>query len=87
MPKGFEKGNKLGGRTKGSKNKETLLKEERRAIFDKRISQKWEQTIDKLRPEYVSDQFMGPAPQEIKTTLKIEKMEEIQKATQNILKK
>lgn len=62
----FQKGNKLGGRTKGSKNRETLLKEERRAIFDKEVSQRWEKTIKNLKPEYVADQFMGKAPDEVK---------------------
>lgn len=62
----FQKGNTFGeGRPRGAKNKETLLKEERRAIFEARISQKWEEMIDKLRPEYVADQFMGKAPEKI----------------------
>lgn len=61
MPRGFQPGNKLGGRTPGSKNRTTLLKEERRAIFEARVSQKWEETIDKLRPEYIADQFLGKA--------------------------
>ena len=73
----FQKGQSgnLNGRKKGSKNKETLLKEERRAVFDKRISQKWEQTIDKLKPEYVADQFLGKAPDKLEATLKIEGVE------------
>ena len=58
----FQKGNKLGGRTFGAKNATTLLKEERRAVFEAKISEKWESIIDKLRPEYVADQFMGTAP-------------------------
>lgn len=58
----FRKGHKkMGGKKKGTKNKITLLKEERRAIFDKKVSKKWEATIDKLKPEYVADQFMGKA--------------------------
>ena len=57
----FQKGNTLGGRTKGSKNKATLIKEERIAMFDERISQKWPEVIDELRPEYVADQYMGKA--------------------------
>ena len=65
----FQKGHKFGkGRIKGSKNKTTLLKEERRSIFENRVSQKWEKTIDKLKPEYVADQFMGKAPDEVHTT-------------------
>ena len=62
----FTKGHKLArGRIKGSKNRTTILKEERRAIFDERVSQKWERTIDKLKPEYVADQFMGKAQENI----------------------
>ena len=75
MPKGFQKGNKLGtGRPRGLKNVATLLKEERRAIFEQRISDKWIKTIDKLRPEYVADQFMGKAPDkvEVQADLKVE---------------
>ena len=59
----FQKGHKkIAGREKGTLNRETLTKLERRAIFDKQISQHWEDTIAKLRPEYVADQFMGTAP-------------------------
>lgn len=47
------------GRKKGAKNRKTLLMEERRAIFDNRISQKWEKVIDKLPPSYVADQYIG----------------------------
>ena len=63
--KGFQKGNDVGGRTFGSKNKTTLLKEERRAVFENRISEKWEGIIDKLKPEYIADQYMGKAPDEL----------------------
>jgi len=52
------------GKPKGIKNSTTLLKEERRAIFDEEISKKWKETIGALRPEYVADQFMGKAPDE-----------------------
>lgn len=58
-----------GYKPKGAKSKTTLLKEERRAIFDAKVSQKWEETIDKLKPEYVADQFMGATPQELKISL------------------
>ena len=61
----FPKGNKLGGRKKGSKNQETLAKEERRLIFDQRISEIWEDTIRKLPATYVADQFMGKAPDKV----------------------
>ena len=53
------------GRGKGTKNKSTLLKEERRAIFDKAISQVWEAKIKELKAEYIADQFMGKAPDEL----------------------
>lgn len=48
--------------------------EERRAIFEHQVSQEWENTIRKLPPTYIADQFMGKAPEkiehsgEIKTT-------------------
>lgn len=65
----FKKGNKLGeGRPKGLKNKTTLLKEERRAIFDEEVSKLWKVTILKLlknEPKYVSDQFIGKAKEVI----------------------
>jgi len=49
------------GRKKGAKNKATLKQEERRAIFDEHISQKFLKVVDKARPEYVLDQFIGKA--------------------------
>ena|SRR3990167_4297531 len=54
-----------GYKKRGTKHKETLLKEERRAIFDEEISKKWKNTINQLKPEYVADQFMGKAPDEL----------------------
>lgn len=65
----FQPGNKLGGRTPGSKNKETLAKEERRAIFEQRASEMWEDVISKLPPQYIADQFMGKAPDKIEHTI------------------
>ena len=63
----FVKGNTLGkGRPKGSPNKTTLLKEERRAIFDQRVSERFIETIDGARPEYLLDQFLGKAPDTLK---------------------
>src|SRR3990167_3781202 len=53
------------GKKAGTKNKVTLLKEERRAVFDQEISKKWVETINQLKPEYVADQFMGKAPDEL----------------------
>ena len=71
----FPEGNKLGGRPKGAKNKATLTQLERRALFDEKISQKWDEVIDELRPEYIADQYLGKAEDnvnikgEIKTLL------------------
>lgn len=55
----------MGGRPPGSKNKTTLLKEQRRAIFEEEVSEKWRDIISKLRPEYIADQFLGKAPDKI----------------------
>ena len=62
------------GKPKGIKNRETLLKQERRAIFDKRISDKWEATIDALPPTYVADQFMGKAEDRLDVTTQGQKI-------------
>jgi hypothetical protein len=83
MAKGF----KTGGRQIGSLNKSTLLKEERRAIFEAEISKKWLETIDKLPPTYIADQFMGKAPEKVElngqitttTSLTSEVIEEVRK--------
>lgn len=53
------------GRPKGSKNRATLLKEERRAIFENIISQDWEERIKRLPDTYVADQYLGKAPEKI----------------------
>lgn len=77
MPKGIkgfqpgQSGNPL-GKPKGTKNAETLLKEERRAVFERKASEKWEQIIDQLPPTYVADQFMGKAPEKIDLNAKVE---------------
>lgn len=55
----------LPGRPKGAKNKATLDKEMRRAVFDAEVSKEWLKTIKKLKPEYVADQFMGKAREDI----------------------
>ena len=71
----FQKNNKLSkGRTPGSKNRITLLKEERRAIFDEKVSQKWEETIDELPATYVADQFLGKAPDKSEVHLKLDEI-------------
>lgn len=62
----FQKGHKLAtGRPEGSKNRATLLREERREIFEAKISQKWEEIIDQLPATYVADQYLGKAPDKI----------------------
>lgn len=50
------------GRPKGAKGKATLLKEERRAIFDSEVSKRWLEVIGQLPPQYLADQFLGKAP-------------------------
>lgn len=65
----FEKGHS-GFKPKGTKHKETLLKEERRAIFEAEVSKTWLKTIKKLPPTYLADQFMGKAPDEVNVSIK-----------------
>lgn len=69
----FQKGHR-GYKKKGTKHKATLLQEERRAVFDEKVSQKWEQIIDELRPEYVADQYLGKAPDVIKGEITIKEV-------------
>ena len=76
----FTKGNKLGkGRPKGSPNKTTILKEERRAIFDEQMSEMFLDKIKEARPEYLLDQFLGKADDNIniKGVLKLSGEEQI----------
>ena len=73
MPKGirgFQKGNP--GKQKGTLNKETLTKIERRAYFEKRAAEKFDKWIDECRPEYGLDQFIGKANDIIDFNAKIE---------------
>lgn len=72
----FQKGHP-GYKPKGAKSRATLEKEARRMMFDERISQKWESTIDKLKPEYVADQFMGKAPDKADVTVKFKPFDEL----------
>lgn len=61
----FQKGHSKiegSGIQKGQKHTITLLREERRAIFEEEASKKWLDTIEKLPPVYIADQFMGKAP-------------------------
>ncbi len=85
----FQKGHvKIGGKVKGTKNRETLIKEERRAMFDALISGEWENIIKKLRekdPKYVADQFMGTAPQKIEHSGEIKTSTPIPKEALDII--
>ena len=63
------------GKPKGIKNRDTLLREERRAIFDEEASQMWRDLIKQMKPEYIADQFMGKAPDKLDITSKDEKIE------------
>ena len=71
----FTKGHqKIGGRAKGCLNKETLTKIERRAYFDKRAQEKFDEWIDFCRPEYGLDQFIGKAGEKLDITTKGEQI-------------
>lgn len=65
MPSPIVKGHPpMGGRPKGSLNKETLSKLAARARFDEKVSQSWDEVIQKLianHPTYVADQMMEKA--------------------------
>ena len=49
------------GRPKGLKNKATLDKEQRRILFEKLVSGKFEQLVGMAKAEYLLDQFLGKA--------------------------
>lgn len=73
----FQKGHKLSpGRPKGSKNQTTLLREERRAIFEEEVTKIWREKIKELRAEYIADQFMGKAPDILQAEVKTERVGE-----------
>ncbi len=74
-----------GYKKKGTKHKATLLQEERRAIFEARSSQKWEETIDKLPPVYVADQFMGKAADVHKVVVVTEPSDKIKELAKHLL--
>ena len=73
------------GKPKGTLNKETLTKLERRAYFEKRAQEKFDEWIDKVRPEYGLDQFLGKA-EEILTLKTKETPTERIKAIAELLK-
>ncbi len=75
------------GKPKGAKNKITILKEERRAIFDKEVSEMFVDKIKEARAEYLLDQFMGKAPDKVDITSLGEKIgndEAIKELTQKL---
>lgn len=53
----------------GTKHKDTLLKEERRAVFDQEVSKMFLDTIKKAPPAYLLDQFLGKSPDKIEHTI------------------
>lgn len=61
------------GIKKGQKQHKTLLKEERRAMFDAEISKVFFQRIKDAKAEYVLDQFIGKAPDESKVVVEVKK--------------
>lgn len=69
----FTKGHP-GYRKKGTKNRVTLLKEERRAIFEQEVSGMFLETIRAARPEYLLDQFLGKAADMLDVTTKGESL-------------
>ena len=72
----FQKGHpQYGHSIKGTKYKPTILKEERQAIFDAKVSQEFESLIDQARPEYKLDRFMGKVPDEVNVNTKMIKVQ------------
>ena len=80
-PKGLPK---TGGRQIGSLNKETLTKLERRAHFEKRAQEKFDEWIDKVRPEYGLDQFLGKPKEIIEITEKKQPSEKIKELARKL---
>lgn len=83
-----QSGNPL-GKPIGIKNSATLLKEERRAIFEEEVQKVFIETIHKARPEYLLDQYLGKAPDkvEIKTEKPTEEIMELADQAAEILRK
>lgn len=53
------------GKPLGAKNKTTLDKEQRRALFEELVSEKFEKLVHQAKPEYLLDQFIGKATDKI----------------------
>ena len=68
MPK-FVKGHP-GYKPKGAKAKTTILREERRAIFDAEMSRMYLEKIQEAKAEYLLDQFLGKVPDVIDVNAK-----------------
>lgn len=73
-PVGFQKGHP-GYKLKGTKNRDTILKEERRAIFDAEASKIFLEKIKEAKPEYILDQFLGKAGEKLDITTGGEKFD------------
>ena len=67
----FQKGHP-GFKKPGTKHAITLDKEARRAIFDEEVSKVWIETVKKLPPTYVADQFLGKATETIDLNAQID---------------
>jgi hypothetical protein len=80
----FQKGNKLGGRTVGALGKETLTKLERKAYFDKKAQELFDEWITKCRPEYGLDQYLGKAKDTIEVIEKKEPSERIKELAKKL---
>lgn len=68
----FQKGHP-GFRKKGTKNNTTLLKEERRALFDEEAEKIFIESIKKAKPEYILDQYLGKAEDKLKIDATVRK--------------
>jgi hypothetical protein len=81
----FTKGHKLSkGRLKGSLNKETMTKLERRAHFDKRAAELFDDWINKCRAEYGLDQFLGKAEDKVEVVITEEPSERIKELAEKL---
>ena len=60
----FEPGHP-GYKKPGTKNKTTLDKEQRRILFEELVSDKFEKLVEKAKPEYLLDQFIGKAKETV----------------------
>ncbi len=81
----FTKGHeKVGGKTKGTLNRETIAKEERRAIFDAEVSRVFIEKIHQARPEYLLDQFLDKAKDKLDVTLTEEPSERVKELAEKL---